>query len=59
MSTQASTPARPWFKEAMVWLLILLPAGALAAGLVTLILAFRNADPEVAETAKAASHRPQ
>jgi hypothetical protein len=40
-------------------LLILLPAGALAAGLVTLILAFRNADPEVAETAKAASHRPQ
>ena len=42
-------PEQPqrWFHEAMVWLLIVIPAIALVAGLVTLILAYRNADPEV------------
>lgn len=59
MSTEVRTAPRPWFKEAMVWLLIMLPAGALAAGVVTLVLAFRNADPEVAQTTEAASRRPQ
>lgn len=38
---------QPWFREAMVWLLIVIPAVAFAAGLVTLILAYRSADPEV------------
>jgi len=34
----------------MVWLTILFPACAFAAGLVTLILAYSGADPEVART---------
>lgn len=59
MSTQPSQAPRPWFKEAMVWLLIFLPVGALAAGFVTLILAYRGADPEVVRAEEAASHRPQ
>lgn len=49
----------PWFREAMVWLLILIPAAAFAAGLITLILAFRHADPEVAHVEQPASHRSQ
>jgi len=57
-SAQPEQPQR-WFREAMVWLLIAIPASAFAAGLVTLILAYRNSDPEVARTEQAASHRAQ
>jgi len=59
MSSVQPEQPQPWFREAMVWLLIVIPAGAFAAGLVTLILAYRNADPEVARTEQAASHRAQ
>ena len=50
-------PSRRWYREAMVWLLIAIPAGALAAGLITLILAYRHADPEIAHTEQAATQR--
>lgn len=59
MNNEPSESPRRWFREAMVWLLIVIPASAFAAGLVTLILAYRNADPEVERAEQAASHRAQ
>jgi hypothetical protein len=52
-------PPRPWYREAMVWLIIALPAAALAAGFITLMLAYDGADPVLPRSETAASHRPQ
>ena len=49
-------PAR-WYREPMVWLLIVIPALALAAGLLTLILAYRDADPEMPHAEQATTQR--
>lgn len=46
--SSASASPRPWYREMYVWLLILIPAAAFIAGLITLILAFHGADVELA-----------
>jgi hypothetical protein len=57
MTDPSTERATPWFREPMVWLLIAIPVVALAAGLITLILAYRGADPEVAPVEPATSQR--
>jgi hypothetical protein len=42
----------------MVWLLIAFPAAALAAGFITLMLAYDGADPVLPRSEAAASHGP-
>ncbi len=39
-----SVKIRPWYKEPWLWLVILLPASAVVAGIATVIIAVRNAD---------------
>lgn len=40
--------ARPWYREPWPWILIALPAAAVAGGIVTAVIAFRGADGVVA-----------
>lgn len=40
---------RPWYKHFWVWFIILLPASVVVAGIVTVIIAFQNADSLVAD----------
>lgn len=40
--------AKPWYREPWPWLLMALPAAAVAGGIVTAIIAFRSADGVVA-----------
>lgn len=43
-NTQA-TQLRPWYRQFWPWFLIALPASAVIAGIVTVILAASNPDP--------------
>jgi hypothetical protein len=51
--------ASPWYRQSVMWLVIALPAIALCAGLLALVLAIRGADPVVPHADSAASTRPQ
>jgi hypothetical protein len=42
-----TTPQLPWYRDPYRWLLIGIPFGAFVAGLLTLVIAFHNADPEL------------
>ena len=42
-----TTPARPWYREAMLWLVIVIPLTALAAGVWTVWTATHGADTPV------------
>ena len=42
-------PSRPWFREPMLWLVILLPAAAVAAAVASVIIAFVTRDAVVAD----------
>jgi hypothetical protein len=57
MSAEQQNGSTPWFREAMVWLLIVIPASAFIAGLITLVLAYRYPDPEIPHTDQAASQQ--
>jgi hypothetical protein len=57
MSIEQHDASTRWFREAMVWLLIVIPASAFVAGLITLILAYRYPDPEIPHTDQAVSQR--
>lgn len=59
MNTVLPDAPRRWYREAMVWLLIAIPASAFGAGLITLLLAYRGADPEVPRTAETAAVGPR
>lgn len=54
-STKINTPSRPWYREPLMWLVLGLPASAVVAGLVTLWLIVKNADP-VLHPAKEIAH---
>jgi uncharacterized protein len=41
------TPAVPWWRVKMVWLVISGPAAVVVAGVLTAVIAFRGADPVV------------
>jgi hypothetical protein len=46
---QASPPRSPaWWRHGHVWLLISGPAAVVVAGVITMVIAVRNADPVVA-----------
>ena len=47
----------PWYRDAYRWLLIAIPLGALVAGLLTLLIAIHDADPEVPHPDPTASAR--
>jgi len=55
MSSTAAS--RPWYRHAMVWLVIAPPAGAVIAGIITLLLVLRNPDT-VLSTAPVAAVKP-
>jgi uncharacterized protein len=44
------SPARPWWRFGMVWFMLSGPAIVVVAGLVTAVIAFRNADTVLTET---------
>jgi uncharacterized protein len=49
--TPSSPPApRPWWRYGMVWFMLSGPAIVVVAGLVTAVIAFRNADVVLTET---------
>jgi hypothetical protein len=43
----AESSARPWFREPMVWMLIVLPVIVIAASIVTIVLAVRSGGGDV------------
>lgn len=43
------TPPRPWYRERLVWMLIALPASAIVAGIITIVIAVRTTDGLVAD----------
>ena len=40
---------RPWYKHFWLWFIILLPASVVVASIITVIIAFQNADSLVAD----------
>ncbi len=46
---QARPVEAPWYRHPLVWLVILLPASSVVAGLSTLAVALKNADDTVAD----------
>jgi hypothetical protein len=46
-NTSPDTPALPWWRVKMVWLVISGPAAVVVAGVLTAVIAFRGADPVV------------
>lgn len=49
-ATQAATsPAAPWWRHGLVWMIIAGPATVVVAGIATIVLAVRQPDPLVAE----------
>jgi hypothetical protein len=49
MTSTTLKPSRRWFAEPMVWLVLALPASAVLAGIVTAVIAWRDADGTVAD----------
>jgi len=47
MTTNA--PRRPWYREKLVWMVVGLPASAIVAGIITLVIATRTSDDLVAD----------
>jgi uncharacterized protein len=47
--------AAPWWRHAMVWLVIAFPAAAVVAGVATLIIAIVHPDPPLATRAAGAA----
>ena len=48
MTNDARTPATPWWKHGLVWMVIAGPAVVVAAGIATIVVAVRTPDPLVA-----------
>lgn len=49
MTRSDASPAKPWWRHGLVWLVIAGPAIVIVAGFITLALALRTPDPLVAE----------
>jgi hypothetical protein len=47
--------ALPWWRHGMVWLVIAGPAAVVVAGVVTIVLAYGQADPALSATPTASS----
>ena len=54
--TPGEAPPQPWYRHGHVWLLIAIPASALVAGILTLIIAIHGADPVLPHADAAATH---
>lgn len=53
-----SGPTSPWWRHAMVWLVVGGPAIVVVASFVTLALALRHPDPALRTTMASAQHAP-
>jgi hypothetical protein len=42
-----SSPAKPWYRHPMMWLVIAPPLGAVIAGIITMALILEHPDPVV------------
>ena len=51
----AGPGALPWWRHGMVWFVIAGPAAVVVAGAVTIVLAYRQADPALSPTPTASS----
>jgi hypothetical protein len=51
MNTSTSTSTGPWWRHAMVWMVVSGPVAAIVAGTATAVIAWRGADPEVERAA--------